>query len=424
MPGDFDLMAALNAAPSLSSSPSLALGAAQAAPGQPDQIAQHAQTIGSAAEYSAAQKALDTVQKHTGLLGTISGAVGSVMSGVAKLPGIGGAISTAAQWANKGLSNAQHEYRYLLDITHRHGAAAGLGELAIMAAGGVAGGVAGGLAGGPAGAFYGAVGGSEGAGYLSHFLPAFNDSWERSKPGAAGYEAGHSFGRDVTSHIPWLRDPGTAHNLSSGLLDAIFDVAADPAMAAGKIVAPLRVVKDATDVSALRLSLAKTVGLADNPDALRVAYDGNSAVRRAVDQIAETKSASDIRRIYPKATESEIRGLAATGDANEVIQFIGDKMRASNVLNTAPRLGLFTPYVSSVVHGFRNGDEAANQGAASAVLSGAPVEETTQDAKMGEKFIRRWTTRLPMDADPNNLMPRQSFHLNGPNADAIIHDIA
>ena len=71
------LQAAYEAAPSLASSPSLLVGAASS--NDPTQTTQDAQTIGAAAEYHAAQSAMDKVQHHSNWLGSLAKVAGSVI---------------------------------------------------------------------------------------------------------------------------------------------------------------------------------------------------------------------------------------------------------------------------------------------------------------------------------------------------------
>ena len=413
----FALSAAINAAPSLRDQPSLA-----AAVSQDPQVPQAAQTVAAATEYNAAQKAIEKVKKHSGFLGSIAHAVGEGISVVGDLPGVKQAASTVADWMNKGTENAQHEYRYVHDLFAHHGVAAGLGELALMSVGGIVGGVGGLYSGGPVGLAAGIVAGSESAGALSQFIPGFSDSWARTAHGEKYQDGGVSFGRDVTSLIPGLSDKTTQrHSIASGLLDAVFDIGTDPLLAAGKLNSARKVVElggSADEVSALRVKLASTITLNDSR-AFDLALQ-NPRVKRAVERIAETRSASDMRAMLPRASDEEIRQLLQAKDINGVRQVYSDNLAATNMLNKAPVLSLLSPVSSRLRDiGVKSVEDSTDIGKG---IAGGAVT-LSQDTTRRELMQRRFLTKLPLDTDPGNKMPTKSFHLNDNSAGDVIHSI-
>jgi hypothetical protein len=194
----------LNNAPELQQTPGLTLGMAQGLVGTPVDAGQvgHATSLALTAQgVSQAQQDIKSIsptapaQPHHsgGIMHSIGGFFSHAAHDVAHVGG--DVLAPVGNALNAGLQEVTHTYRYVHDVWQRHGVLAALGELGIVAAGGVLGGIAG----GPTGAILGA----ELAGDIGGRL-GFKDSWNATGNGgqykdANGYHV--SPGRDLARLI-------------------------------------------------------------------------------------------------------------------------------------------------------------------------------------------------------------------------------
>lgn len=208
----------LTAAPELKNDPATAVAVAGA--GGSPVVAQSVTQAGKRQANAQAQQRV-VASGGGGILGDLAHLGGDALGGLAHA-------------ANVGLKTVQQEYRYLHDVEARHGLGAALLEGAGILAGGVAGGVVGTLAGGNT--FEGAVLGAEGAARIEGAV-TYKDSWAAAaNPNYKDPHTGQlvSFGRDVSS---FLGIGGGAGKVTSGVLDGIGDLIADPLAIAGKAAA-------------------------------------------------------------------------------------------------------------------------------------------------------------------------------------------
>lgn len=162
-------------------------------------------------------------------------------------------VANSPQALSAPLAEVQHQYRYLRDVQSRHGTAAALSELGLVAAGTAAGAAVGSLGGATQ---QGAVLGGELVGGVAGRL-RYQDSWDRTVAGEAYRDprTGEkvSPGRDVARGVGGLPIVGSLpYGLVSGIADGIFDLTADPVQNALHIVhSPTGPVMTADDLDRL-----------------------------------------------------------------------------------------------------------------------------------------------------------------------------
>jgi hypothetical protein len=214
------------AAPEIINTPSLAVAAVQS----PDPVA-----AGQALSHASAQDGVNQglaqipQDKHSGFFGSI----GHFFSKDIVHP-VEGAAVAGLNALGAPLREVQHQYRYLSDVSERHGMLASTLERLAMI--GVGAGVT---------AFAGPEAGilaAEGTGSLLGRI-AFRDSWNRTADGATYRDAhGHLVnpGFDLANLVDGVINghdytPNKNVDLPTGLVNAVFDLSLDPLIQAGKV---------------------------------------------------------------------------------------------------------------------------------------------------------------------------------------------
>ena len=416
-----DIEVALRRVPETRQDPSLAVTSAMAG----GNVRQNAEVAAHVLNTSATQKAVDKVASKgggRGLFGATLGWLGGGVRGAVDLLGDG--LSTTLKVANKPLEQVQQEYRYLRDVTERHGFVAAFMAGLPMAAGGVVGGVLGGGWGASAGASFG--------GWVAESLDlGYEDSWKRVAKGEEYLDSSGqhvSPGRDaarflgaLTKHIGINIEQQEGFDLYdavSGIGDGLFTMAADPLTAAGGLR------KAAITTGSKGLMAAKYGGtvLDKGTDIARVTAQYPS-VRRSLDRLA-TMSADEIiatnRKLAPFAKE-----LGEADTWEKVGQVLVDKADAAQMrLRYLPRQGVANVPFGTMV---QNLQERASE----AALTPAPedagrVGTAIAGAKRraGETY-KRVTTRVPTSFnETTQMLSRETLYFNDPNSARTIYDMA
>lgn len=441
---------ALDAAPELSTDPTLAATTAMA-------VQQGADPAGTAQTLTGTQQQTNLVQvaKHahdTGWLGNLIGWVGHTAKTINDfvkqdveqpvwdhIPGhavadqvtnsvasfVASPLKAMTDISNKEMGAVQHEYRMWRDVTDRHGVLAGLSVLGVTALGGAVGGVLGGSA--------GAAIGAEGGGYLYDRWGPFQDSWDATANGEQYQLHGHqvSLGRDVagviglkpTDNDNWVRNvpivslflsalPGkqNLYKLISGAIDASADVASDPTLAAAGLagVNRARTVWNSAD------DAEKTLSAVDRLDAsggkmiiggvATAGPDFTTSINRAYRAFKDI-AASDTGTIiqhYPT-----LRGIAdQLGPAStvpEVTQVFRDNLAATDLLHGSRSL----PSYSIARVPFRKAADALRNVTPGTVPDDASLATKAVQVPLNrikdltETVVRGLSNRTPFSVDPD-----------------------
>lgn len=314
-------------------------------------------------------------QKSGGLLGLIS-------------HGVGDLIHHVAQYANDGLSTVQQEYRYLHDVEAVHGRGAALEEgIGLLIGGGI------GTVLDPG---EGTVLGLEAAARLEGAI-TYKDSWARAAN--PNYRDPHthqlvSFGRDVASAIGLHGSTGT---LTSGTLDAAFDLGMDPLSNVGK---GFSAAHDVGGMGGALGTVFKGISTRD-PEAVDQAWLSLPSYRRAAADIAGM-GAGEISRRYPQFADIS-NTLASADTAEEVHDVFHDFAQSRRMMDSQklPTMSL-TRTATGKLH-----DMAANAG--DGPISNLPVLGRLASRLATNKAIgvRTWADRLERmpgaTFDPNDL---------------------
>lgn len=277
---------------------------------------------------------------------------------------------------NQSVREVQHQYRALRDVYQTKGVAAGLGETALVTAGGVGGAF---LAGAP-----GAALGAAGVGGVTE-RTMFADSWERTSNGE-GYRDGAgqqvSPGRDlarVVDALPFLtlRHGSLPFSALSGIGDALFDLTADPAANAAGI---------AKGFNATEKAAGGLLGAVRGDTVLRSADDVDRLLQTRAHQTTELfgdmarKQAAEIARQYP-AFQSIARDLGEASTVDEVADVFRDALQGPELVGNA----LPTRVAKRAID--------------------VPLTSEIDDNPVGRLrgAARRLTSKIPMNIDPDTL---------------------
>lgn len=315
----------LGGADDLSDSPSLLLSTAQASP---DAVSAYgnAQTASQAANYNATVQAVKknvhhASNNHWNVLGDVAHLFQDPLGSLKQAGG------EALQALSKPLESVQHEYRYIKDVYHHHGAVPALAEGLRLAGGAAVGVAAAGAVVASGGTLAPVVGAGIGAGASTLFphggdnaLTGYKDSWDRS------LTASGSPGRDFAGLLhfdPAISIAGHKAHLLSGTFDAVFDIATDPTLKAGNAL-----------LAANRARYALKA-----PEDLAEAYAAAPKVQRAVDDIVATNSPSQLLERYPSLGPQLAQKLARANSKDDVFQAYADIFTRDAYLSwEAPKL--------------------------------------------------------------------------------------
>jgi hypothetical protein len=262
----------------MSTAPDLAAAAAQSSQ-DPNQVAQNAQILAGGQQAAAAQGIQEHAQHHDWLHSLDSWmfhAETNVWNDVpfhkqaasvaqAALTAVDKPISTVADWANKPFQDITHQYRYVRDMFANHGWEKGMVAFLTPAP--------------------------------NHIdsMPLTNGSLQQevwNRTGAPDYRLNNDLvspGRDAAGMILGTHH-GPAFTAVSGLLDAAFNLTADPTLGAGKIF------------KATRTAATVLHGVEDFAPVMDAAMKRGPLVdpiARAVNDITSTSSATQIAERYP-----------------------------------------------------------------------------------------------------------------------------
>lgn len=407
-----DLTLAMRSAPEAFKDPTLAVSAATAG----GDVQQNTEVTAHLLNAQAQQNAVNTVATHHGghgLLGATLSWLGGGIKSATDLVGTG--IQDIGHIANMGLSDVQHQYRYLRDVESQHGFAAMLGVSLPM----VVGGLIGGAVTGGAGAFAGATLGAELFGAVTD-RNAYKDSWDRTN--SATYVDPHgggpvSPGRDVARLLGSLTEHVGIHieqhagfdlyDAVSAAGDGLFDLATDPLMKAAALRGA------AVGEEGLKGALATRWGGTAMKEAnvVKVAEQYPS-VRKALTTMAGISDAGEVAAKFPKfkAFATQIAGADTYEKVGQV--FVDNAAAAQMVGRTLPRAT-----VGKVLFG--PASEALRNAASEAALGDSKALRT-----LGENY-KRATTLVPTSYNKvTDAISRNTLYFSDPGSAGTILNIA
>jgi chemotaxis protein histidine kinase CheA len=346
--------------PELSSSPGLAVPLA----GMTGDTIQQGQAIAHVNNVNVIGQAMDDHAAKVGgssFLAKTLGWFGHEAGNVAK------PVGEALNYLGAPLREVQHQYRYFHDVWQQHGALDAILEAAPVALAAVGGGF---------------LGGTEGAALAAETAAGIEgrlvhpDSWKRVENGekyldSRGQQV--SLGRDITSLLGLKGHFGGG--ITSGLIDGIADLTADPLALAGKARAGAMSAEGAGGALGRQWG-----GLSVNR--VEQAYDQYGSFRRAAQDMADTSNPMDIVRKYGRNLSPIANDLAKASTPEAIVDVFRNTAKTSELLSSRLPTRSLTKVPFSALN------EALRGGAAAAVEGGGITDTRNLYDRVAGKFVK------------------------------------